>query len=58
MAKEKISLEGVFVTEKHPQIKKSPACNIKSKFYNAKVAKNRKKEKARRRHNARIRKGK
>ena len=52
---QKINLEGLFVSGKRPQIKKSPVCNPKSKNYNPKVAARRKKEKARRKHNARIR---
>ena len=41
--------------EKHPQANKSPVCNPKSPLYNENVAKRRAKEKARRRHNARLR---
>lgn len=52
----KNSLEGLFLTGKHPQPKRSVACNPRNaKHYNPKVAANRKKEKARRKHNARMR---
>lgn len=51
----KVDLSNLFITGKHPQRKKSLTANPKSKQYDPKVAAGRKKEKARRLHNARIR---
>lgn len=51
----KVDLSNLFITGKHPQRKKSLTANPNSKQYEPKVAASRKKEKARRAHNARIR---
>ena len=52
----KLSISDIFKMGKHPQAKKSRICDPTSSIYNAKVAKRRTKEKARRRANRIMRK--